>query len=76
MHETIFSFSHNLTKAQLYWFIIELKQYLQLILSNHTKDQREQSHLKKRKVFTVKVEKKSWISCLKSKMRDMTWWSW
>lgn len=73
MLETLSPSSHNLTKTQLYWLIIELKEYLQLTPSNHTKDQQEYSHLKRRKTLTIKVEKGHRISRLEGTISNMTW---
>lgn len=71
--ETLSEYSQELTKSQLYSFILVFKDYLKLIPPIPKKDRQEQGHLKRRKVFVAKAEKENWVAQLENKMSDLGW---
>lgn len=73
IQETLSEYSQELTKSQLYSFILVFKDYLKLIPPIPKKDRQEQGHLKRQKVFVAKAEKENWVAQLENKMSDMGW---
>lgn len=71
--ETLFSSSLDLSRPQLLRFILALEDYLKLKPTARSQSRDDQEHLKKRKVFIAKVQKKDWVALLKDKASSMSW---
>ena len=63
----------GLSKLQLHHFTLALESYMLLKPGVNSKDQTEQGHLKRRKIFTTKAQKENWAEKLRVIGSNMNW---